>query len=173
MGTVYPSFMPRIDAQGNIVPDGTRAPPPELPRGAGLWVVLLLLVACAACACTVPSRQSFEHHIQVLQAEAIEQAVLAMNAAGGGTPGGMFGLFGVHGVGALRAVFAELAGSILPKSYERRDYWILCVYVLGGEKHDDVLLSKGIQVDNQHWMGQLTTTEEGLSKMSLSTKYVG
>jgi len=164
------SFMPRIDAQGNIVPDGTPPPPPELPGGAKLWVVLLLC-AVVACFYTVPSQQSFEKHIEIQTASAIEQAIQAMTTAGGGTPGGMFGLFGIHGIEALRTIFEKMLGAVLPISYQRRDYGIACVYVLAGDKHDDFIRSDEM-TQNAQWMKEVTTAEK-LRKLSLSSKYLG
>ena len=162
--------MPRIDAQGNIVPDGTPPPPPELPGGAKLWIVLLLC-AVVACFYTVPSQQGFEKHIEIQTASAIEQAIQAMTAAGGGTPGGMFGLFGIHGIEALRTIFGKMVGAVLPMSYQRRDYGIACVYVLAGDKHDDFIRSDEM-TQNSLWMKEVTTADK-LRKLSLSSKYLG
>ena len=90
--------MPRIDSKGNIIPDGAPRPPPELPGGAGLWVVLLVVVGVVL-AKSIPDDNAFGRHVEALTAAQMKLAAEALKTTLNGSPlGALAGAFGLKNI---------------------------------------------------------------------------
>ena len=161
--------MPRIDSKGNIIPDGAPHPPPELPGGAGLWMVLLVVLA-AFLAKSIPENNAFDSHIEALTAAQMTMAAHAFKAVLNDSPlGALAGAFGVKNLGGVGESLVEAAAGVLPKMYVRKEYPLWCVYTLGGERHDEVvpnMVAKGAE------MGEMTKHLPS-GAFQVSSRYLG
>jgi hypothetical protein len=65
------------------------------------------------------------------------------------------GMKNLGGAGAL--LMRELAGAVLPSTFERREWGLFCVYVMGGKNHDAMV----DQMQRQHPKMELLPKQTG------------